>query len=467
MKACCNSWSHRRLSLKGKVTVVNSLISSRLQYLCSILHTPKRVFEEVRGLIVKFVWSSRRSKISYDTLTRPIAEGGLNLADLETRVRVNLLQWVRRLFQAHDSYPALFLKNRLNITDLRHYFLSKPGPLPLRIRRIPFYGPLLSTWRKFHNFTPSDELSVRKEILWDNEHITDKKGQPLRWERWAKAGIRSLQDICHQNEDRLMSHLEIARFYGIQCTFLETLGLRLGIPSHWRAMLTPDFRGDACSSPEILLPSGKILSILDVTAKKLYAELVLMGKPVPAAQRRWDAHVDIGDAAEWNLIYLRPFGITRETKVQSLQFRVLHRTITCNHLLYRWRMRDDGLCSFCDQEDTLEHFFHACHLCREFWAQVREWIFSSLRISLTRISLKEFLLGVPKDFPHASVVNYALLWVKFFIHRQKLFGGGVLNLDHWIGELRLKLLTERRICEEEGKPSKFKRWETLLDATGD
>lgn len=36
----CDSWFQRSLSLKGKVTVANSLLVSLLQYPCSLIHTP-------------------------------------------------------------------------------------------------------------------------------------------------------------------------------------------------------------------------------------------------------------------------------------------------------------------------------------------------------------------------------------------------------------------------------------------
>lgn len=155
----------------------------------------------------------------------------------------------------------------------------------------------------------------------------------------------------------------------------------------------------------------------------------------------------------------------RETKMQSLHYRSLHRIITCNHLLHRWRMRDDAICTFCDQEDTLEHFFFACHLCRTFWAQVRGWLLSTIQLSLAGITLKEFLLGVPRDFPQATMINLILLWIRYFIHRQKLFAGFTLNLEHWVRELRIKCLVGGRICEAEGRASTFKRWQVLLTTT--
>lgn len=48
--------------------------------------------EEVRTPATQFIWGWRRSKIAYTTLTLPVSEGGLNLADVERRVQVNLLK---------------------------------------------------------------------------------------------------------------------------------------------------------------------------------------------------------------------------------------------------------------------------------------------------------------------------------------------------------------------------------------
>lgn len=92
MKACCECWTHRSISIKGKITVINSLITSRLQYICSMVYTPVRVLDEVRRMVTQFVWSGRRSKIAYATLIQPTQDGGLKLADLETRIKVIMLR---------------------------------------------------------------------------------------------------------------------------------------------------------------------------------------------------------------------------------------------------------------------------------------------------------------------------------------------------------------------------------------
>lgn len=41
IKTICSSWSNRNISIKGKITLVTSLMTSLLQYLCSAISTPQ------------------------------------------------------------------------------------------------------------------------------------------------------------------------------------------------------------------------------------------------------------------------------------------------------------------------------------------------------------------------------------------------------------------------------------------
>lgn len=93
----CEAWNNRNITIKGKVTIANSVLISILQYPCSIIHTPARVFKEYKKIVTHFLWSGKKQKIAYASLTQPISRGGLNLIDLDTRVKVNQIQWIRRI----------------------------------------------------------------------------------------------------------------------------------------------------------------------------------------------------------------------------------------------------------------------------------------------------------------------------------------------------------------------------------
>lgn len=192
--------------------------------------------------------------------------------------------------------------------------------------------------------------------------------------------------------------------------------------------------------------------------KAIYAALVTKYKTPIRSQRQWETSLSVGGPEEWKDIYQRPYRTSRETRLQSFQLRVCHRTITCNKLLHRYRIKDDDKCSICDCIDSLEHFLVLCPPCEDFWRSVFRWIKAATGWDLSGLSPKETLLGVPRDYPNAHQVNFLLLVSRFFIHRQRLFHGCNLNIIHWIREVRNRLLTEKQVCQAEGKPGKFSRW---------
>ncbi len=117
MKNLLNSWKCRNLSLKGKITIVNTLALSSLLYLASVIHVPSIVFKEVKHIIVDFIWEGKTSKIAYDVLIQQTEEGGLKLVDFEDKVKSLKVMWVKCLTKdekdlyVSDVYVHLFRLN--------------------------------------------------------------------------------------------------------------------------------------------------------------------------------------------------------------------------------------------------------------------------------------------------------------------------------------------------------------------
>ena len=54
MKNLLATWKCRKLFIKGKITVINTLAISPLLYLANVIHVPSQVITEVKGLITDF-----------------------------------------------------------------------------------------------------------------------------------------------------------------------------------------------------------------------------------------------------------------------------------------------------------------------------------------------------------------------------------------------------------------------------
>lgn len=151
----CGMWTNRTLSIKGKVTVVNSLVTSIFQYPCSYIYTPPEVFKEFRSIILSFIWDNKKAKIAYNTMTLPILEGGLNLIDLETRTQAALLQFLWRLLAQPMMGAAAYLRAVLGADDLNEEIRTKPLRIHKSIKDNPYYFSMFKIWHKFHSFKPA------------------------------------------------------------------------------------------------------------------------------------------------------------------------------------------------------------------------------------------------------------------------------------------------------------------------
>ena len=69
------------LSIKGKITIINSLALSLLIYVSSIISTPITVYREVDNIIqqFKFIWNGGTSKISKISVKYDIINRGVEL----------------------------------------------------------------------------------------------------------------------------------------------------------------------------------------------------------------------------------------------------------------------------------------------------------------------------------------------------------------------------------------------------
>ena len=51
---------------------------------------------------------------------------------------------------------------------------------------------------------------------------------------------------------------------------------------------------------------------------------------------------------------------TNETKLISLQFKIIHNILPTQKRLHDWKISETALCQYCSDTDTLTHFFWDC-----------------------------------------------------------------------------------------------------------
>ncbi len=62
----------------------------------------------------------------------------------------------------------------------------------------------------------------------------------------------------------------------------------------------------------------------------------------------------------WERIFEQPFKCCRDKKIQSFQFRIIHRIIPCNQWLKNLTIKKCEQCNYCGETDDIPHLFLYC-----------------------------------------------------------------------------------------------------------
>lgn len=273
IQSVCESWNNRNLSISCKFL---ARLHSAISYVhCLHPPPPPRVVKEYRKIVTRFIWNDKKPKIVYASLIKPVKAGGLHLIDLESRITANFIQWVRRLTRDQALNTRFSMSSILKVENVTRLLEGKDPKLFKSFSGNNFYSALLTTWARFRCFPPESESAIRREPLWSNQFIQWALPENRR-RVWQNVGVERVGDVCHDSEGRLLSHSEITSKFGITCSFLDALGLRLSIPLSWRSSLMDNWQHQVRppNTPEMRIGTGEPRQVSVFSSKKTYEDLI-------------------------------------------------------------------------------------------------------------------------------------------------------------------------------------------------
>ncbi len=110
--------------------------------------------------------------------------------------------------------------------------------------------------------------------------------------------------------------------------------------------------------------------------KDFYWHLINSTNHNPRSKLTWSkTFKDLSNPEEiiWKNIYNMLFKTVRETKIQTIQYRIIHRIIPCNECLHNIKIRDNNKCNCGRGIDTISHFFITCPQNKIFWKSLSTW----------------------------------------------------------------------------------------------
>ena len=197
-----------------------------------------------------------------------------------------------------------------------------------------------------------------------------------------------------------------------------------------------------------------------ITTNKIYQSFIHQKLEEPSAQNKWQDVID--NDKDWENIFILPYTTTRETQLQALHYRIIHRFLPCKKWLADITVSQSDKCDKCGNIDTIEHFLYFCKPVNTIWSNIEKWWnnVSECKVILTK---KHVIFGIYYDLKYFKAINYVILLAKMYIYKQKL-NNSILSFDNFVLYLKYNLKVEQFICEKNGDKTKFeKTWTKIIE----
>ncbi|XP_058756918.1 uncharacterized mitochondrial protein AtMg00310-like [Vicia villosa] len=179
-------WIGRMLSIGGRVTLINSVLSNVPVYYLSFFKIPALVVEEIIRIQRKFLWNHNEEKkgmnwVSWSSMCKHQNEGGLGIKDLAKFNKALLAKWVWRFLNEEKSIWKGVLESRYGVLVERSIQKTRVGRRSMES----------VWWKDLMKLSDFDEANSLSKFL--SFKLVDGKMLPFWYARWL--GQRPLSEV--------------------------------------------------------------------------------------------------------------------------------------------------------------------------------------------------------------------------------------------------------------------------------
>jgi hypothetical protein len=284
-----DTWILRKLTIKGKVLIVNTLLVTQLIYICTVIQTPEWVTKEYNSMIHKFIWNGKPAKVKYNCLVNTIDEGGLKLQDLSAKIKACQMVWIKRMIDREYDAPwksyanSLFAKDDIQVIPYYNMEACEFNKI-----QNEFYRNLFKNWADIHYYTPTNGEQVCRELLWSNSHI--KIGNKIvHYKNWKEHNIRFIHDLINE-QGQISSKQDLEQKFVLDIAQMEYNALLSAIPKKWKALITED---PNCRNYNVFLDCKLIINenirkLEETHTVDIYRNIICSIKQRPSSETKWE-----------------------------------------------------------------------------------------------------------------------------------------------------------------------------------
>ena len=434
-------WKSRSLSLSGKIVIFKTLAISKIVYISYMSSVPEDILALLESVHKDFIWNGKNPKIKHSTLINDYSNGGLRDIDIRSKIKALQLSWLKRLYD-NNFHPWKIIPTHLFSTlgpnifypNLSTEHFRKLDSFPL------FYMDIVRFWCEISSSPPITSSSILSECVYNNAHITIANST-INYN--FLGNIPLFVKNFFDEEGLAMSWNSFKRVHMLpQKLYFKWLQLLDCLPVKWKEIIKLD-RGRSrilCDLQPHLIFKASILAINKFSSQEFYKIFLCRKSSTPTSQK-YIQNMLGNQNLPWKQIYNLPRAVTIDVYTRIFQYKCLNNILYLNNALYKMKITDTPLCSYCKEEtETQCHLFYECVNTKMLWHYVVN--FFQTKIDLPPITVQSAFVGfldVTKD--DYVIANVILLSFKITLYKQR-------NKQNPTLETIVKNINKREIIEK-------------------
>ena len=403
IKKLIRIWQCRNLTPYGKVTIIKSLLLSKITHILLSLPSPNFFcIKEINNVFSNFLWSGKPPKWRKEILEGEICFGGLKLHNISLFDKTLKLGWIKRFLQSNSKWTIIPLE-----FDLEKCLIFGVDYVErvMELTSNKFWLDVLDSLKLlWSNNLIENKLCILNSPLWYNPTFRF----PLRQE-WLTKGITMVSDLL---ENKLvLSREDFENKYSVQINFLDFHHIKSTITDYlaWR---------EKADLNEPIPKNSALNMLLNMDNKgcaKMYkllkgANTHILDNIITVWNKDSEYNLCTNDLSTSFNLHHANYG---DTYLKYIQFRTLHKRFYTNEKLFKMGIKTSSQCTFCkDETDSVEHMFIKCRIVRDLWAEVRNWIVE-MGVPNYYLTEEKIILG---EFEKSVCINTIILLTKKVIY---------------------------------------------------
>lgn len=382
-------------------------------------------------------------------------KGGLKMINVKNFIIALKTTWIRRLIMQDSKYKHIFELQYAKINSLIHRGSEFAYKLKIRGKN-KFWNDILDSWIILQSqMKPQAFSDILGMNLWDNQFLKIQNETVFYPKWWAKK-IYLIKDLMNV-DGNLLDFNGFVEKYELNINFMEFFSIRTVIETYIKSSGL-GFQNSSVMDCQVPFNIKQIVKH-QKGCREVYK--VLNDKDINSKNKqKWEE--DLNEELDWKSIYILPAKCSNNTKIHWFQYRIIHRILATNDLLYKYKIKQDNLCSFCKtSRETLIHLFWDCEIVQEFWENVETWIAEKSDYIIIADELS-CIFGLFRTEFYNITINYILILTRYYIYKCKI-KNKKLNMKTWKHEVKNFIMIEKMTAIKKSRYDKFtQEWEKWL-----